>query len=471
VSTVSLTFFGFSLLVLVLYHFLGFKAQNVLLLLASYVFYLTWSPTFVLVLLVLTAITYAVGLRLGPDAPRRGRWLALGIGANLAALAFFRLSDFFLPGLLGLLAPLGLRAEGLKILLPIGLSFYTLQAIAYLLDVSRGQAPACRNLPDFALALAYFPKLTAGPIERLRDFIPRLGRPRVVDDAALSRSLSLIIIGLGRKIIVADTLLKAVPGNLMVRPETHSSLALLLWMVAYIFGLYNDFAGYTDIVRGLSGLFGIELSKNFAWPLVARNLSEFWSRWHMTLTNWLKEYIYFPLSRALLRRSRGRWTAASFVLPPVVTMIASGVWHGTGLNFILWGVFLGSLLVAESLPSLWRPVVSPAKRPWPRRYLSTALLWAAIILSGALFRASLPAALAFWKQLFAFTALPLPDSRVFLVILPAVWIDWVQYRHGDELAVLAWPRPARAAVLALAALGIFLFSLGQVGEPFVYQGF
>ncbi len=470
-TTVSLAFFGFSLIVLVLYHLLGPRAQNVLLLVASYIFYLTWSPSFVLVLVALTAVNFGIGLKLGPQAPRRGRWLALGVGANLAALAFFRLAGFFLPGLIKLLAPLGLRFEGLKIILPLGLSFYVLQAIAYLLDVSRGQAPACRNPLDFALAMAYFPKLTAGPIERLRDFLPKLSRPRTVDDAALTRSMSLIVIGLARKVIVADTLLKAIPPNMADRPEAYSSLAILLWLIAYIFALYNDFAGYTDIVRGLSGLFGIELSRNFAWPLGARNLSEFWSRWHMTLTNWLKEYIYFPLSRALLRRSRGRWTAASFVLPPVLTMIASGMWHGTGLNFVLWGLALGLLMVAETLPSLWRPVVSPARRAWPRRYLSTAALWLALLLTGVLFRASLPGAVAVWKRLFTFTALPLPDSRVFLVILPALWIDWVQRRHGDELRILAWPRPARAAVLAVTVLAILLFSLAQVSEPFIYQGF
>ncbi len=470
-TIVSLAFFGFSLLVLALYHFLGLRAQNALLLVASYFFYLTLSPWFVLVLLALTAVDFGIGLKLGPKAPRRGLWLALGIGSNLAALVFFRQAGFFLPGLVKLLAPLGLRLDGLKIILPIGLSFYVLQAIAYLWDVARGRMPACRSLPDFALALAYFPKLTAGPIERLRDFIPRLGRPRMVDDAALARSVSLIVIGLARKIIVADTLFRAIPADLTTRPGAYSSLAVWLWLIAFIFALYNDFAGYTDVVRGLSGLFGIELSPNFARPLGARNLSEFWSRWHMTLTNWLKEYIYFPLSRGILRRSRGRWTVASFALPPVVTMIASGAWHGTGVNFLLWGALLGLVMVVESLPSLWRPVVSPERRPWPRRYLSTGLLWLVLLLSGVLFREALPVAVGVWKRMFAFTALPLPDSRVFLVILPALWFDGLQRRHGDDLDRVNWPLAARAAALAAAALGIFLFSQAQVGQPFIYQGF
>ncbi len=470
-TIVSPAFFGFCVLVLVLYYALPTKFQNYLLLAASYAFYLTFSWTFPLVLLAVTGVNYALGPKLPKGRLHRRGWLVLGIVFNLAVLGFFKFAHFFVPGLTRLLSPLGLPVEGLKILLPVGLSFYSLQAIAYLVDVSRGQAAPSRNIADFALAMAYFPKLVAGPIERFRSFIPALAAPRVVDNGVLTRSLTLLTVGLVRKVVVADTLLTAVPSRLFTNPGKFSSLELLIWSAAFIVGLYNDFAGYTDIVRGISGFFGIELSRNFGFPLFSRNFTEFWNRWHITLSHWLRDYVYFPLSRALVRRNPGRFNLANLTLPPMLTMLASGLWHGTGWNFMIWGFLMGLVLVAEQIPSLWRPIVSPDKRPAWRRYLATAGLWVGGLLIVVMFKASVPTALVFWKRLLAWTGGAFPDSRVFLVMIPAFWIDWIQYRRKDEFAFLPWPRLARAILLAVAALAVFLFGRAQLNEPFIYQGF
>jgi alginate O-acetyltransferase complex protein AlgI len=467
---VSLTFFGFSAAILLAYYLLRVRGQNFLLLGASYAFYLTWSWSFPLLLLVLTGVNFGLGRAL-ESRPARRRWLGLGIAVNLGGLAVFKYADFFVPQLDRFLSPLGLPLAGLRILLPVGMSFYILQAIAYLVDVSRRQTAASRDFVDFALAMAYFPKLTSGPIERFREFLPKLARPRSVNNAEWSRSFSLIVIGLVRKIVIADVLLAAVPSNLIHNPARHSSPELIIWMLTYVFGLYNDFAGYTQIVRGISGLFGIPLSRNFAFPLFSRNLTEFWSRWHISLSNWLRDYIYFPLSRALVRRYPGRFNLANLLLPPLLTMAASGLWHGTGWHMLAWGLAMGGLLVFERIPSLWRPVIPPARRPRLRRYLGTAALWGGAVLAGVLFRASLPKAVAFWKRLFSFSDLALPQSRVFLVMIPALWIDWVQYRRRSEWAFLDWPWPVRALLLAIAALAVLLFSQSQINEPFIYQGF
>jgi len=468
---VSLVFAGFCALVLVLYYILPLRAQNILLLAASYVFYAILSWTFLLLLLVMTGADYALGHRVGVGRPHRRRWLVIGILFNLAVLLFFKFAHFFVPDMIRLLSSLGLPLEGLKILLPVGLSFYSLQAVAYLVDVFRKQAVPADNIIDFGLAMAYFPKLIAGPIERFRDFIPALSRPRVVDKTVLSRSLTLLVIGLVRKVVVADTLLTAIPGRLYSDPGQFSAAELVIWTAAFAVGLYNDFAGYTEIVRGVSGFFGIELSRNFAFPFFSRNFTEFWNRWHISLSNWLRDYIYFPVSRALAHRNLSRFNVANLVLPPIVTMLASGLWHGTGWNFLLWGLLMGLVLIVERLPRLWRPVVAPDKRPAWRRYLATAALLVFGLLAVVMFKASVPAALVFWRRVATWTGSALPDSRVFLVVIPALWIDWVQYRRKSEWVFLAWPRLAQAAVLAAAVLAVFLFSRAQVNEPFIYQGF
>lgn len=470
-TIISPAFFAFCALVLVLYYAFPTRLQNYLLLAASYAFYLTFSWIFPVVLLAVTGVNFVLAPKLQKGRTHRRGWLVLGIAFDLSVLGFFKFAHFFVPSFTRLLSPLGLPVEGLKILLPVGLSFYSLQAIAYLVDVSRGQAAPSRNVVDFALAMAYFPKIVAGPIERFRNFIPALAAPRVVDNAALARSLTLLVVGLVRKVVVADTLLLAVPSRLFTNPNKFSSPELLIWSATFIIGLYNDFAGYTDIVRGISGFFGIELSRNFAFPLFSRNFTEFWNRWHITLSHWLRDYVYFPLSRALVRRNPGRFNLANLILPPIVTMLGSGLWHGTGWNFMIWGLAMGLLLVMEQLPSLWRPVVSPDRRPAWRRYLATAGLWAVGLLAVVMFKSTVPTALVFFKRLMSWPGGGLPDSRVFLVMIPAFWLDWVQYRHKNEFAFLPWPRLARATLLAVAVLAVFLFSRAQINEPFIYQGF
>ena len=334
----SLEFFGFTAALLVLYYLMPTKKQNYLLLIASYIFFITISWHFALVLMIMTIGNYIFGKKIEAESQIK-KWLWIGIGFNLIVLFFFKSANFFVMDILNLLSHLGLRIQtaGLKILLPIGLSFYVLQAISYLVDVYRKQMSACSSPVDFAIYLAYFPKLTAGPIERARNFLPKLEQRRVVDNGLLSRSFTLIIIGLVRKVVISDTLLTAIPAKVFETPLEFSSIELLSWLIAYAFGLYNDFCGYTNIVRGISGFFGIELSRNFINPFFSRNFSEFWNRWHRTLSLWLRDYIYFPISRVLVRRNPRQNNPANIILPPIVTMLASGLWHGMGLNFLAWG--------------------------------------------------------------------------------------------------------------------------------------
>jgi alginate O-acetyltransferase complex protein AlgI len=472
-SIVSLGFLGFCLLLLLLYYRLQGRWQNGLLLAGSCAFCASWSYAFLGVLIGVTLFNYAVARPLERERPWRKTLLLAGVAVNLLTLAFFKYADFFVPEALALLGRIGLRTQvaGLQVLIPVGLSFYVLQAISYLVDVSRGQLKACRDPATFALYMSYFPRLTAGPIERARTFLPLLARRRRWESINPGECSTLILIGLVRKIVVADTLLRAIPAGAFSTPLESSGPELLVWLATYAFGIYSDFAGYTDIVRGVSGFFGLPLSRNFSQPLFSRTFSEFWNRWHISLSHWLRDYVYYPVSRALLRRSGGRITPAGMVLPPMLTMMASGIWHGSSANFLLWGGLMGGLLVAERLLAALRPAVASDKRaPW-KQWASRLTVIGLAILTAVSFRMKIPVAIEFWQGLLDWSNAALPDSRVFLVAVPGLWIDWVQYFKEDELVFLKWPRAARAALCALALLTVFLFSRQTAGEPFIYQGF
>lgn len=469
----SARFFAFVAVVLLLHYSVFRKRQNLLLLLASYGFYCALSARFAAVLAVMTAANFACALRI-ERSPRQGRaWLLAGMAFNVSALVWFKAGNCFVPDLLALFSRLGWPAvsPGMRIVLPVGFSFYVLQALSYLVDVRRKQLPACTRPLDFALYLGYFPKLTAGPIERAQKFLPQLAAPRRAAQVDLTRSLGLILLGLLRKVVIADSLLRAIPDAAFQAPEGVSPLALAAWLVAYAVGVYNDFCGYTDLVRGISGLFAIELSRNFNLPFFSRNFTELWNRWHMTLCFWLRDYVYFPISRALVRRGTRLSQGVNLVLPAMAATLASGLWHGFNARFIAWGALMGLLLVAERLAALGRPLRPVSAVPAWQKPLSVLKLW---LLAGlvALFSAAEPGqALAFLSRLFSSAPWHWPDSRVFLMVLPSAWLDFRQLRTGDELFFLRYPPLRLAAFLALAGWAVFLFSRSGIPAPFVYQGF
>lgn len=467
----SLNFAGFTLIALLLYYPLPRRAQNAVLLVASYAFAWSWSWWVALVLLALTALNFALGAALTRE--RRGL-LWLGIALNVGALALLKYEDFFVPELRARLDQFGVQTGigGLDVLLPVGMSFYIVALISYLADVYRGMLPACRDPLDFALYVAYFPKLLAGPIERARDFLPRLAAPRVVDNEALAQAFTRIVIGAVRKLVIADTLFNTFPAALWRAPERFAAPELAGYLVIYAFALYNDFAGYTSVARGVSGLFGIPLAPNFNTPYFARNFTEFWNRWHSTLSAWLRDYIFYPTSRALLRRNPRRDNLLNLILPPLLTMLVSGLWHGTGWRFVLWGGMHGLYLVGERALSLHRPALPPDRQPRWRQLLAMALVFGLVTLAWVPFRApTLDATWQYWRGLLDWSTLYRPSARAFIALLPALWLDWVQARAGDELALRRWPRLVQAVLLALALLAIFLATQADTGAPFVYQAF
>jgi D-alanyl-lipoteichoic acid acyltransferase DltB (MBOAT superfamily) len=473
VTITSLAFAAFVIGALAAYFLVPGKAQNLILLAASYFFCGLLGWEFLVVLLLVTLAGYLASF--GVITGRRGRklWLTLGILIQLGALAFFKYSDYFLPKALKLLRLLHLPSPdiALTLLLPVGLSFYTLQAIAYLVDIYQGKSQPAASPLDFALYMAYFPRFVAGPIERAGPFMDQLHRARRVDNARVARGLTLIIIGLVRKTLVADVLRPLTNFQVFRTPSDFSGPQLIATLIAFAIYVYNDFAGYTSLVRGVSALFGIELISNFNLPFFSRSFTELWTRWHISLSTWLRDYIYYPLSRAFLRRDPSSRGPATILIPPLITLIASGLWHGASWHMLVWGAINGLFMAGERVITLARPSLPPDRQPRWRQWLGRGVVLFLVLLALVPFQSSLPHALEYWRGILLWTSTALPDARLLVPIALGGAVDWIQFLGREELPFLKWPGWLQGLLLALVLLALFLITRVGAQGPFVYQEF
>lgn len=358
----SLHFAAFFVVVYALYRALPHRAQNWLLLAASYYFYAAWDWRFLGLLVASTVIDFFCARFIaGRQAPAERRAaLVVSLSFNLAMLGFFKYFNFFADNLHAIFAALGFRLDvvTLRVLLPIGISFYTFITMSYVIDVYRRQIQPERNLRDFALFVAYFPHLVAGPILRASVLLPQIVRPRRIARAQVVEGLWLIGYGLFKKVFVADNLARMVDGVFGAAAPT--GFDVLIGLYAFAFQIYGDFSGYSDIARGTSKLMGIELNLNFGFPYFVRTPQQFWQHWHISLSTWLRDYLFLPISYALSRRIDGvRWLGLRddfwiYAIATTLTMLLGGLWHGAAWNFVLWGAYQGALLVVFTLSQQWR---------------------------------------------------------------------------------------------------------------------
>jgi D-alanyl-lipoteichoic acid acyltransferase DltB (MBOAT superfamily) len=471
-NIVSWEFAAFLGVVLLVYYFLSHRLQNAWLLCASLFFYATWSWWFPLILAGLAIGNYWFGIRLAAQTRYKQLFVWIGIILNLGVLGIFKYTHFFIRGINKILFELNTgESVVFSILFPLGLSYVVLQLIAYLVGISRKQIEPQENFLDFALYLIYFPKLTAGPIEKFKTFLPKLSQPRQITAGGLSQSILLILIGLLRKTLLAGFIFAVVPKTLTIKPQDFSGSELYFWILGLGFYVYNDFAGYTDIVRGISGLFGIELSMNFQVPAFSRNFSEFWLRWHISLSTWLRDYIYLPTSRMLLRRFNNPIHPVILVVPPIITMIGSALWHEAAFHVVLWGILMGSLQVLSNLPLLFGRKITPsAKQPIWRQSISRLVICAFLVVVAVPFFASVQDSVIIWKRMLI-AGWDLPDVRILLIGVPTLLLDWAQH-HWGELGFLKARPWVRALLLAIALLLLLLVSLTDLElQPFLYQEF
>jgi alginate O-acetyltransferase complex protein AlgI len=375
----SLHFLWFFIVVYAVYRLLPHRPQNWLLLVASYYFYASWNWRFLGLLLASTVVDYTCGRLIEASASRRRRkWLlCLSLGFNLTLLGFFKYFNFFADNLHGLFGALGWQLDfvTMRVLLPIGISFYTFVTMSYVIDVYRREIPATRNLLDFAVFVAYFPHLVAGPILRASRLLPQIHNPRTVTPEQMRDGTWLVAWGFLQKVFVADNLSGV--ANAIFEPGTHhTGINVLLGTYAFAFQIYGDFAGYSNIARGISKLMGIELLENFRFPYFVRTPQDFWRHWHISLSTWLRDYLYIPLGG-----NRGSaWQTNRNLL---ITMVLGGLWHGAAWTFVLWGLFHGLLLIAYrsaqeiSVVRRWLLGSAPAARVlgWALMFHLTCLGW------------------------------------------------------------------------------------------------
>ncbi len=425
-----------------------------------------WVPMAALAGAVLFAVSFRLLRRL-PETGRRRGYLILSIGFCLAVLGFFKYCNFFLASVASTLRWFGMQPDWptLNIILPVGISFYTFQSLGYVIDVYRGQGPLCRDLLVFAVFDAYFPQMVAGPIERGWTLLPQLERELRWQAADLHAGLSRILVGFFKKVYVADNC--ALLANYVFTPGTPLTAAwALLGGVAFAFQIYGDFSGYTDIARGTAKLLGVELRHNFRFPYLAKNPSDFWSRWHMSLSTWFRDYVYISLGG---NRGTSWQTARNLML----TMLLAGLWHGAAWTFVVWGAYHGGLLLLYRFGPL-RPL---NRKEYPSPWLA-GLAWgvmAALTLVGwAIFRS--PDLAHFWVWLTALGrwqagALPWQSSFWWLVIhiLPLLLLQWLTRAKADETILGALPWPARGLLYGLLLVLIASSTVSE--QEFIYFQF
>jgi D-alanyl-lipoteichoic acid acyltransferase DltB (MBOAT superfamily) len=332
----SINFALFLPVVFVLYWFVtnrSLKAQNILLLFASYFFYACWDYRFLFLLVFSTLLDYYTGIKIAGASNNNYKklWLWISISINLGFLAFFKYYNFFSVSFAEAAAQLGFRVDPftIKVILPIGISFYTFHGLSYVIDIYKGRIKPERNFVDYSVFVSFFPLLVAGPIERATHLLPQIKRKRVFDYTKAIDGLRQILWGLFKKVVIADQCANYV--NLVFNHSAQfSGSEHVVAAVLFAFQIYCDFSGYSDIALGVARLLGIELLRNFAYPYFSRDIAEFWRRWHISLSSWFKDYLYIPLGGS----KGGLWMK---IRNTFIIFLVSGFWHGANFTYIIWG--------------------------------------------------------------------------------------------------------------------------------------
>ncbi len=458
-------------IVVICYYLIPFKYRWVLLLAASYYFYMSWKVEYILLIVASTLVDYISGIKMGKLEDRRSRlpWLILSLCVNLGLLFTFKYYNFATENLNLLFQKVGLSREipMMKLLLPVGISFYTFQTLSYSIDVYFGRQKAEKHLGYFALYVAFFPQLVAGPIERFSRLAPQFKTKQVLSYDNLVNGLRLILYGLFIKMVIADNI-SGIVDLVYKQPESFASVDILKGIFLYSFQIYSDFYGYSTIAIGSALLLGIRIMDNFKSPYLAKSISEFWQRWHISLSTWFRDYLYFPLGGN--RVSKQRW-----VLNILIVFLISGLWHGANWTFLIWGLLFGLLYAGEWFVNgaLKLQKVYPAYSAGHillaiKTFLLVSILW-------VFFRSqSFEDAINIFKLLFQDG-----PSNPQLVLIPlSTWIflllfiasDVVLYNRRFDTWVGGMPYLVRWGIYGVLLFGIIVFA-GVENSPFIYFQF
>ena len=447
------------------------EARKNMLLLASYYFYMCWDWRFAALLLFSTAVNFYCGAMIAKSQQegRRKFWVGVALFFCLGLLAYFKYLNFFIDSTADLLRGFGFNADMalLQIALPVGISFYTFQSLSYTLDIYRRQENPTGSFRDYALFVAFFPTLLAGPITRAKQFLPQLESPLPDSAARIDEGMALILRGFIKKIAFADVLALHLVNPAFSDPYSLSPLFLLIAVYAYSFQIYMDFSAYTDIARGSAKMLGFELMENFDRPYQAISVSNFWQRWHISMSSFFRDYLYFSLGGS--KRGNAYWNL-------FITFVAIGLWHGAGWNFVLYGVIHGSVVSIER----WRRerrkrrgLPGVAQTSGLRWLISVMVTLQIIAFSRILFRATdIDRAWEYVDAMLSTGTTHTPFTAVGLTALTlAVLLHYVPKRITWKpfAAFNAMPAPMKGG--AICATAFVLLALSSGSAPFVYFQF
>ena len=466
----SLTFVLFFTLVYSLYRALPHRAQNLMLLAASYLFYASWDWRFLSLILISTVVDFFCGRAIHAAADRSWRraYLILSVSTNLTLLGFFKYFNFFMDSLDGLVRFFGFTPDpiALKVILPVGISFYTFQTMSYTIDIYRGKLEPEPRALNFALFVAFFPQLVAGPIERATRLLPQIRHPRRMDFPTIEAGLWYLFWGYFLKVFVADNLAGIVNATFNA-PATPDGAQVLVATYAFAFQIFGDFAGYSCIAIGIGKLMGFHLMINFQFPYLVTNPRDFWRHWHISLSRWLADYLYVPLggnrgSRLMLYRNLA------------LTMLLGGLWHGASWTFVIWGAYQGGILILHRLftgdASSARPL-----RGIPR-IAAVIFMFHLTCVGWLIFRAQSLEQLGS-LALALVTDMGLPTPATLHALLQVIFFTWlllvvqaVQRFKDDDLGLLRTPNWLRAPLLVAMFYCLLIWGVFG-GKEFIYFQF
>lgn len=467
----SLTFLVFYGLVYLLYWITPtWSGKKLLLLLASYCFYAAWSPPYVLLLLLSTSLDWYLARLIGASQQQGRRRVLLGLSltSNLALLGYFKYGNFLLENFSTLLNHIGVafHPPSASIILPVGISFYTFASLSYTMDVYRNEIKSDWRFIDYAFFVSFFPHLVAGPIVRASCLLPQIATPRRVTSNQIAWGLSLVVMGLFAKAIVADTLFAPVVNHFYAAPSAYGAIDAWPAILSFSGQIYYDFCGYTLCAIGLALTFGFSFPDNFRYPYAARSFSDFWRRWHISLSSWLRDYVYISFGG----NRRGIVATCIFLL---ATMLLGGLWHGASWMFVLWGLLHGTYLLFERVYRHLRPRDPPPG--FARHRIAELVIFIIVTLTWIPFRATSTGDAA--AALLALARAPTLDSyfglrETLAVVAMLVTLIWhMRLRESSLERVTSKIGPVGFSVVLLVCLtSLFLFSGGDE-HAFIYFQF
>jgi alginate O-acetyltransferase complex protein AlgI len=475
-SFISYDFLIFFLCVVTLYNLLNHRAQNLMLLAASYIFYGWWDYRFLSLILISSILDYFCGLFADPQREpalsEKTRKLAvtLSICGNLGILGCFKYFNFFTDSFVEILQWFGISAHRmeLNIVLPVGISFYTFQTMSYTIDVYRGKLRSTKQLWDFFLYVSFFPQLVAGPIERGAHLLPQVLSPRSITWDKVCSGMQLAFWGFFKKMVIADNL--GILVNNTFSQSAPNGSEILIAVYAFAFQIYCDFSGYTDIARGVARILGFDICVNFRLPYFATNPSDFWQRWHISLSSWLRDYLYIPLGGN--RRGESR-----MYVNLLVTMLLGGLWHGASWHFVLWGAYHGLLLIGYRLfaPSATRKKTSLESQTGFLFWLKALFFFQITCVGWLIFRVKNIAQLAtMTKAIFTSTMLAgfmtISALQVVIFAVPLILFQVYQNSTGEMEPWRHWSGFVKVPYYVAVLYTIILLGT-PIKEPFIYFQF